>query len=98
VSIVVACLASAAAGIAIGWVACAWHWHTRLSEAWSQLRAAAWRRQLRQVPVKPERAVDITDVTDAFGLGLVVERVSHAEDDEAGGQQGSSLPREGGTQ
>lgn len=96
-SIVLASLASAVIGIAIGWIACAWHWHTRLSEAWSQLRAAALRRKLRHVPVKPDRAVDITDVTDAFGLGLVVERVPHADEDEAGSHQESSLQRGSGT-
>jgi hypothetical protein len=59
-------------GCVVGWVACSWHWHTRLAESWSGLRAATWRRRKRRETVGQERALDVSDVTVAFGYGLVV--------------------------
>jgi len=93
-TIAVAALACVSIGVVIGWLACSWHWHARLNEAWSQLRAAAWRRQVHHVPVKPERALDIADVTDAFGLGLVVERMPDIQDADT--HRSSSWQRDGG--
>jgi hypothetical protein len=75
-SAVLIAVACAIIGTVIGWVACNWHWHTRLAESWSQLRAATWRRRRRREPVGPQRALDVTDVTDAFSYGLVTETES----------------------
>ena len=60
-------------GSVVGWFACNWHWHTRLAESWSRLRAATRRRASRQKAVQPERALDVGDVTDAFSYGLIAE-------------------------
>lgn len=81
-------LLGAALGSVLGWVACTLHWHTRLAESWNRLRAAVWRRQTHKTPVRPERAVDVNDVTSAFGYGLVAEEdlASNRPDDlNAGG-------------
>jgi hypothetical protein len=81
-------LLGAALGSVLGWVACSLHWHTRLAESWNTLRAAVWRRQTHRTPVSPEQAVDVNDVTSAFGYGLVAEEelAAHRPDDlPAGG-------------
>jgi hypothetical protein len=72
VSPVLLALACLMIGCVIGWVACSWHWHTRLAESWSGLRAATWRRRKRRETLGQERALDVSDVTVAFGYGLVV--------------------------
>ena len=66
-------LLGAALGSVLGWVACTLHWRTRLAESWNVLRAAVWRRQTHKTAVSPDRAVDVNDVTSAFGYGLVAE-------------------------
>ncbi len=69
-------------GTVIGWVACNWHWHIRLAESWSELRAATWRRRKRREAVGEHRALDVDDVTVAFSYGLVADRESDGNSSE----------------
>jgi hypothetical protein len=81
-------------GIVIGWVACSWHWHTRLAESWGRLRAATWRRRTTEQPVITERALDVGDVTEAFGYGFVAESEPNSDtrDQLTTGQDQASVP------
>ena len=89
-------LLGAALGSVLGWVACTLHWRTRLAESWNVLRAAVLRRQNHKTPVSPDRAVDVDDVTSAFGYGLVVEEElasSRPDDVTAGGSSATERHR-----
>jgi hypothetical protein len=83
-STVLLALACTFVGSVIGWVACNWHWQSRHTDSWVELRAATWRRQKRRNPVTPTRALDVADVIDAFGYGLMAESKPDGDESKQG--------------